>query len=64
MIQKALSKDQIDEVISLSKEFRRPAQAESELCPPLSPWKHLVDHNQPNTYVYHVLPFESGLANG
>ena len=31
VIQKALSKDQIDEVISLSREFRRPAHVESEL---------------------------------
>jgi hypothetical protein len=34
VIQKALSKDQIDEVISLSKEFRRPAEhVESKSLP-------------------------------
>jgi hypothetical protein len=33
VIQKALSKEQIDEVISLSREFRRPAQVESESLP-------------------------------
>lgn len=33
MIQKALSKDQIDEVISLSRQFSRPAQTESESLP-------------------------------
>lgn len=31
VIQKALSKEQIDEVISLSREFRRPAHVESKL---------------------------------
>lgn len=34
MIQKALSKEQIDEVISLSREFRRPPELESESLPP------------------------------
>ncbi|KGO77696.1 hypothetical protein PITC_071790 [Penicillium italicum] len=36
VIQKALSKEQIDEVLSLSREFRRPAPVETEYIP-LSP---------------------------
>ncbi|KAJ5172798.1 hypothetical protein N7492_005391 [Penicillium capsulatum] len=40
VIQKALSKQQIDDVISLSREFRRPAQAETEyLRLPRSPFR-------------------------
>jgi hypothetical protein len=45
VIQKALSKDQIDEVISLSKEFRRPAEAEyveSKSLPPGAPRRHRI----------------------
>lgn len=45
VIQKALSKDQIDEVISLSKEFRRPAEAryvESKSLPSGSPERNRI----------------------
>lgn len=49
VIQKALSKDQIDEVISLSKEFRRPAEAEyveSKSLPPRAPRRNRIPRGE------------------
>lgn len=43
VIQKALSKDQIDEVISLSREFKEPAHVESGLLLERSPNDPAID---------------------
>lgn len=65
MIQKALSKDQIDEVISLSREFRRPSSPGESKLPlaVLNPEIRLTDLLQLSICVYPGLRLENARAS-